>query len=114
MDLKTAPLADLRTLDFRRPSADFWSDGLDAWNARQVAAARHLSPAEALRRFDRGHLRLRAAAEAMPGADLASPEAGDWTYECMRGHVRSHLAMVGPWCARARWRSRKDSTGSSA
>jgi hypothetical protein len=24
-------------------------------------------------------------------------------YECLHGHVRAHLAMVGPWCARAAW-----------
>ena len=79
------------------------TDGLDAWNAREVAAARGLSPAEALARFDAGHLRLQAAASTMAPGELASPEAGEWTYECLHGHVRAHLAMVGPWCARRDW-----------
>jgi hypothetical protein len=39
----------------------------------------------------------------MPPRDLASPEAGEWAYECLHGHVRAHLAMVGPWCARIDW-----------
>jgi hypothetical protein len=76
-------------------------EGLDAWNEREVAAARDLSPAEALARFDAGHRRLQAAAKAMAAEELASPEAGDWTYECLHGHVRQHLAMIGPWCIRA-------------
>jgi hypothetical protein len=68
-----------------------------------VAASRDLEPAEALRRFDTGHHRLADAARAMDGPALASPEAGEWVYECLHGHVRSHLAMVGPWAARVAW-----------
>ncbi|HVL54156.1 MAG TPA: hypothetical protein VM344_07820, partial [Vitreimonas sp.] len=76
-----------------------------AWNAREVVAARSMPPGEALRRFDQGHRRLVAGARAMEPADLASPEAGEWVYECLHGHVRSHLAMIGPWCARLGWPS---------
>jgi hypothetical protein len=79
------------------------TDGLDAWNAREVAAARGLTPAEALARFDAGHRQLEAAAASMAADELASPEAGEWTYECLHGHVRAHLAMVGPWCAQLTW-----------
>jgi hypothetical protein len=79
------------------------TDGLDAWNAREVAAARELTPAEALSRFDAGQRQLQAAAAAMAPDELASPEAGEWTYECLHGHVRAHLAMVGPWCAQRDW-----------
>jgi len=79
------------------------SDGLDAWNAREVAANRGVPAAEALRRFDLGRARLAAAAQTMTPAELASPEAGEWVYECLHGHVRSHLAMIGPWCVRATW-----------
>jgi hypothetical protein len=88
-------------------------DGLDAWNAREVAAARHLAPAAALDRFDAGHGHLRAAAASMPPADLASPEAGEWTYECLHGHVRAHLAMVGPWCAQLDWPADDSSSSGS-
>jgi hypothetical protein len=79
------------------------TDGLDAWNAREVAAARGLTPNEALARFDAGHLQLRTAAAAMAPEEMASPEAGEWTYECLHGHVRAHLAMIGPWCAQQDW-----------
>lgn len=79
------------------------AEGIDAWNARAVAANRGLSPAEALARFDAGRARLEAATRAMAPADLASPEGGEWAYECLHGHVRAHLAMVGPWCARIGW-----------
>ncbi len=83
--------------------ADGPAEGIDAWNARERAAALTLPPAEALRRFDAGHERLAAGARAMAASDLASPEAGEWVYECLHGHVRAHLAMIGPWCVRATW-----------
>jgi hypothetical protein len=84
-----------------------WSDGpvdgIDAWNAREHAAARSMSADEAVRRFEAGHRRLSAGARSMEPSDLASPEAGEWVYECLHGHVRAHLAMIAPWCARADW-----------
>ena len=79
------------------------AEGIDAWNARNLAANRDLSAAEALARFDAGRARLEAATRALPATDLASPEGGDWVYECLHGHVRAHLAMIGPWCARIGW-----------
>jgi hypothetical protein len=79
------------------------TDGLDAWNAREVAASRAMPAAEALRRFDAGRVSLAAEARTMAGAELASPEAGEWVYECLHGHVRQHLAMVGRWCVAQGW-----------
>ncbi len=79
------------------------AEGIDAWNAREHAASRGMPPDEAMRRFDDGHRRLVAGARAMDPADLASPEAGEWVYECLHGHIRAHMAMIGPWCARAGW-----------
>jgi Mycothiol maleylpyruvate isomerase N-terminal domain len=79
------------------------AEGIDTWNAGAVAANRGLTPAEALARFDAGRARLAASTRALPPRDLASPEAGEWAYECLHGHVRAHLAMVGPWCARIDW-----------
>lgn len=81
------------------------AEGIDAWNARNLAANRQLFPADALAGFDAGRARLEAATRGLPPADLASPEGGDWVYECLHGHVRAHLAMVGPWCARIGWPS---------
>lgn len=83
--------------------ADGPAEGIDAWNAREAAAARGWTVTEALRRFDEGRERLLRSARAMDPADLASPKAGEWVYECLHGHVRAHLAMVGAWCARAGW-----------
>lgn len=84
------------------------TDGLDAWNAREVAAARDVPADVAVRRFDAGRRRLADAARTMTGPELASPEAGEWVYECLHGHVRSHLAMVGPWAGRLHWPSAQD------
>ena len=38
-----------------------------------------------------------------PGIPLLGADGWSWTYECLHGHVRSHLAMVGPWRARLDW-----------
>ncbi|HKG57077.1 MAG TPA: maleylpyruvate isomerase N-terminal domain-containing protein [Candidatus Limnocylindrales bacterium] len=89
------------------------ADGLDAWNAREVEAARPLDAASAVARFDAGHHRILEAVRSMSPADLASPEGGEWTYECLHGHVRSHLAMVGQWCARIGWPASGEATAGS-
>ena len=31
------------------------------------------------------------------------PEGFSWAYEDLHGHIRTHLAMIGPWVARAGW-----------
>jgi hypothetical protein len=87
------------------------AEGIDAWNARALAANRDLSAADALTRFDAGRTRLTAATRRLTPADLASPEGGAWVYECLHGHVRAHLAMVGPWCARIGWPAPDDDLG---
>jgi hypothetical protein len=83
--------------------ADGPAEGIDAWNARERVAAQSWTVDEAVRRFDVGRARLVRAVRAMDPGDLASPEAGEWVYECLHGHVREHLAMVGAWCARVGW-----------
>lgn len=79
------------------------AEGFDAWNQRRLEALRALGPAEVLARFRATHRRIAAAVEAMPTATLRSSDGWSWAYECMHGHTRSHLAMVGPWCARVDW-----------
>ena len=37
----------------------------------------------------------------LPAADLRSPDGWSWAYDCLHGHVRKHLAMLGPWCVEA-------------
>jgi hypothetical protein len=78
-------------------------EGIDAWNARAVARDRHLSRTAVLERFEMGRRRLEAAIRALPPDDLRDPDGWSWAYEDLHGHVRAHLAMVGPWCARVAW-----------
>lgn len=95
-----------RAIEHHRASGAWDSgpaEGIDAWNAREVALLRGIGPAEALRRFDAGRARLRAIAAGMAPEELASAEGGYWTYDCLHGHVRAHLAMIGPWVVRAAW-----------
>jgi hypothetical protein len=39
----------------------------------------------------------------MPDDAWLDPEGFGWAYEDLHGHVRAHLAMIGPYAARARW-----------
>ncbi|MBA2380565.1 MAG: ClbS/DfsB family four-helix bundle protein [Chloroflexi bacterium] len=85
------------------PWADVPAEGLEAWNDRQVRAARGTSPVELRQRFADGLARLRAATEAMTDDEWLDPEGFSWAYEDLHGHVRAHLAMIGPWVARVGW-----------
>lgn len=79
------------------------AEGFDAWNERQLDARRELGPGDVVDRFEATYRRLSDATRSMPAATLRSPDGWSWAYECLHGHVRSHLAMVGPWCARVGW-----------
>jgi hypothetical protein len=79
------------------------AEGVDAFNDRQVRAARGTSPAALRDRFDAGRERLRAAVAAMSDEEWLDPEGFSWAYEDLHGHVRAHHAMVGPWVARRHW-----------
>jgi hypothetical protein len=78
-------------------------EGTDAWNERHVIASRGETPAETLGRYDAGRAQLLAAVATMSIDDVRSPDGWSWTYDCLHGHVRKHLAMVGRWCASAAW-----------
>jgi len=85
------------------PWPDMPPEGLDAYNERQVEAARGTS-VDALRAgFDAGADRLRAAIRAMRDDEWLDPEGFGWAYEDLHGHIRAHHAMVGPWAARLAW-----------
>lgn len=79
------------------------AEGFDAWNERALDRRRALPTAEVLARHDATLIRLRRSARAMTPQTLCSTDGWSWAYECLHGHVRSHLAMVGPWCARVDW-----------
>jgi len=78
-------------------------EGIDAFNDRQVRAARGTPPGELRRRYVVGLDRLRAAIRAMSADEWIDPEGFSWAYEDLHGHVRTHLAMIGPWVARLGW-----------
>jgi hypothetical protein len=78
-------------------------EGVDAFNDRQVRAARGTPPAELRERFDAGLTRLRTAIRGMRDDEWLDPEGFSWAYEDLHGHVRAHHAMVGPWIARVTW-----------
>jgi hypothetical protein len=78
-------------------------EGIDAWNERHVQANRAESPAAALARYDEARAALLAAIDTLATEDLRSPDGWSWAWDCLHGHVRKHLAMLGPWCAVADW-----------
>ena len=47
--------------------------------------------------------RMRAAAASLTLEELRSPDGWSWVYDCLYGHVRKHLALIGPWCATVDW-----------
>jgi len=79
------------------------SEGIDSWNAREVERSRSLPVAEIRTRLEAGRGRLHELADRLAEPDFRSPEGWGWTYENLTGHVRSHVAMVAPWCVRASW-----------
>ena len=80
-------------------------EGLDAFNDRQVRAARGTPTTELRARYETALDGLRAAIEAMTDDEWLDPEGFSWAYEDLHGHVRAHHAMIGPWAARVDWPS---------
>ena len=78
-------------------------EGIDAWNERHVAASRGESPAVTLARYDATRAAMHAAVATLSVEDLRSADGWSWAYDSLHGHVRKHLAMVGPWCAATSW-----------
>ena len=78
-------------------------EGIDAWNERHVAASASATDIEVLARLDREYDRMRAAAASLALEELRSPDGWSWVYDCLYGHVRKHLALIGPWCATVDW-----------
>ena len=81
-------------------------EGVDAFNDRQVRSARGTRPKELRAQYVAGRDRLRRAVDGMTDAEWLDAEGFSWAYEDLHGHVRTHLAMIGPWIARRDWPSR--------
>ena len=96
----------VRAVDVFHATSTWLSDpaeGIDVWNERHVAATRDECPAAALARYDAARDALLAAIDTLSIEDLRSPDGWSWAYDCLHGHVRKHLAMLGRWCATADW-----------
>jgi uncharacterized damage-inducible protein DinB len=79
------------------------AEGVDAWNEADVLRRRGASPAALREAFEDGRARLIAVVEGMTDDEWLDPEGFGWAYEDLHGHVRAHLAMIGPYAARAGW-----------
>lgn len=76
-------------------------EGIDAWNDRVVALHRGVGRTAALERWNVARAALLGAVRRLSTEDLRSPDGWSWSYDCLHGHVRKHLAMLGPWAAEA-------------
>jgi hypothetical protein len=91
----------VRAIEGHRQSARWPADppeGIDAWNETQVRRSATATRDEVLARYDATMAALRAAIRGMSLDEVRSPDGWGWTYDCLHGHVRKHLAMIGPWC----------------
>ena len=91
-----------RALDLRQQTGEWLADpdeGIDAWNERMVARSRSASPAETLARYDTARRAFHERVARLPIEDLRSADGWSWAFDCLHGHDRKHLAMIGPWCA---------------
>lgn len=78
-------------------------EGLDAWNEQHVLLHRDADRDAVLERFDASRASLLAAVDTLSVDTLRSPDGWSWVYDCLHGHVRKHLAMLGPWRAALDW-----------
>lgn len=78
-------------------------EGVDAWNEQHVAATRAETPAFTLARYDAARAELLGAVATLSVEELRSPDGWSWAWDCLHGHVRKHLAMLGRWSASADW-----------
>ena len=124
-------------LDLARPRrAPRRLDGGGPPGARRLRATRPLAgrPRRGRRRLERpdgprpprqlhggdaGSLRRDARGDAgrgpdLPMDDLRSPDGWSWAYDCLYGHTRKHLALLGPWCAAQAWPAGPDLMATTA
>ena len=80
-------------------------EGIDAWNERMVARTRGSSRDETLARYDALRAAMLLAIAGLSVDDLRSADGWSWSYDCLHGHARKHLALIGPWCVAQAWPS---------
>ncbi len=96
----------VRAIEVYRTRGHWLSDpdeGVDAWNERHVAASRAESVPAKLQRYDASRAALLEAVGTLSVEELRSPDGWSWAYDCLHGHVRKHLAMLGRWSLDADW-----------
>jgi hypothetical protein len=96
----------VRAMDVFRRRGHWLADpeeGVDAWNERMVELGRGRSVADTLARYDSTRTALLDAVANLPIDDLRSPDGWSWAYDCLYGHTRKHLAMLGAWSAAQAW-----------
>jgi hypothetical protein len=96
----------VRAIEVYHASGQWLADpdeGVDAWNERHVQVSRGETVPATLQRYDASRATLLDAVATLSTEELRSPDGWSWAYDCLHGHVRKHLAMVGGWAASADW-----------
>jgi hypothetical protein len=78
-------------------------EGVDAWNEHRVVASRGEAVRATLERYDASRAALLDAVGGLSVEELRSPDGWSWVYDCLHGHVRKHLTMLGRWAVAADW-----------
>jgi len=78
-------------------------EGVDAWSEAHVRAARGNSPDVTWSRLRSEFAAMRLATETLSLAEVRDADGWSWVYDCLQGHVRKHLASLGPWSVRRAW-----------
>ena len=72
-------------------------EGVDAWSEAHVRGARAETPTAARARLTSAFAGMRAATATLALAEVRDAEGWSWIYDCLQGHIRKHLAHLGPW-----------------
>jgi Mycothiol maleylpyruvate isomerase N-terminal domain len=78
-------------------------EGVDAWNERMVSLTRGSDVRTTPTRYRAARAALLAKVSTLTTDELRSADGWSWTYDCLYGHTRKHLALLGPWCVRQGW-----------
>jgi hypothetical protein len=95
-----------RALEIHEATGTWQADpeeGIDAWNERMVARSRGTSPAEVLARYDAARRRFHDGVAGLTIEEVRSADGWSWAYDCLHGHDRKHIAMIGRWSATISW-----------